>query len=32
MAATKRNNKRKNSYKDTSSNPPKDPYGEYILS
>ena len=31
MAATKKNNRRRNGYKDTPSNPSKDLYSGYIL-
>ena len=31
MAATKRDNKRRNGYRDTTNNPPEDLYGGYIL-
>ena len=31
MAAAKRDNRRRNGYKGTPSNPPEDPYSGYIL-
>ena len=31
IVATKRDNRRRNSCRGTPSNPPKDPYGEYVL-